>query len=424
MKTFLATDSVRLNDTFEKKIEMVEIIQGSGFIREGDEFDTYSQFNQMYGEMAGGVRLDDRQKVENYLARIGLCFIEQEDTKVIIKINDPVGAMLYNSYLVNDEPAINQMNHTWQGESRERINKFLREKPWEKIEGLLGHSEYGFSVHTASALFSVMPETRFFEIIEADFEINLSKGSLWKIDRVYRVVGNTQPKRADISCDCGKQMKMYIVSNLESGRLSCRSCARRTTDFVAFYQSIVDEGYTIVKDFEDSRLTSMSQITLQCPDKTHQEYLTYPNNWMNKGQRCPSCSQNHVGEQRVRKFLQEKDIQFLEQIKFDGLIGIGGRKLSYDFMIELNGRSMLIEIDGEQHFSPTAFGGRDADVSEQAYQRQVRHDQLKDDFAVQNGLRLVRIQNVDSNYDFIIESLESILSGSDINYYGSLYQSC
>ena len=47
MKQFLATDSVRLNDTFEKKIEVVETIQSSGFVREGDEFNSWAQFNQM-----------------------------------------------------------------------------------------------------------------------------------------------------------------------------------------------------------------------------------------------------------------------------------------------------------------------------------------------------------------------------------------
>lgn len=418
MKTFLATDSVRLNDTFEKKIEMVEIVRGSGFVREGDEFNSWAQFNQMYGEIAG-VRLNGRREVENYLSRIGLCFIEQNDTKTTTKVGDGVGNMLYDFYLRNDEPAISRMTNIWQGENREKINQFLREEPWTKVEGRLRYSDYGFSNATASALFSAMPQTRLYEITEADFEVQLPENSLWTVDRIYKIVGNTQPKRADITCVCGKRMEMYVVSHLESGAaLSCRSCSSRTTDFAAFYQSISDEGYVVVKDFEDTRPTNLSRITLQCPDPSHQEYSTYQNNWMIKGLRCPSCSQNHVGEQRVRKFLQEKDIQFLEQVKFDGLIGIGGRKLSYDFMIDLNGESVLIEIDGEQHFkSIEAWGG------ETLLQRNIEHDRLKTDFAAQNDLHLVRIQNIDANHDFIIESLESILSGSDINYYGSLYQS-
>ena len=163
MKTFLATDSVRLNDTFEKKIEMVEIIQSSGFVREGDEFRNYSQFNEAYGEMTG-VRFSSRREVENYLARIGLMSIEQGDTKVIKRVGDKVGNMLYDSYLVNDEPAISRMDRTWRGESREEINQFLRDKPWEKIEGRLRYNDYGLSQATASAIFIAKPETRLFEI--------------------------------------------------------------------------------------------------------------------------------------------------------------------------------------------------------------------------------------------------------------------
>lgn len=416
MKTFLATDSVRLNDTFEKTIEMVEIIQSSGFVREGDEFNSWAQFNQMYGE-AAGVGLQRRQQIENYLARIGLTFVEQGDTKVVVKIGDEVGEMLYDHYIKNDEPAITSFSATWRDESREKINRFLRDKPWEKVEGRLMYSGYGLTRAVAIAIFIAKPETRLFEITEADFEINLPEGSLWTVEEKFLIVGDN--KRVNISCVCGKQVKMYRVSNLESGLcLSCKSCAQRTTDFVAFYQSISDEGYVVIKDFEDAQPTGMSHIVLQCPDKTHQPYSTYQNKWMSMSQRCPSCSVRYVGEQKTREFLQSKDILFKEQIKFDGLIGIGGRKLSYDFMIELNGESVLIEIDGEQHFkSVEGWGG------ETLLQRNIEHDRLKTDFAAQNDLRLVRIQNINCNYDFIIESLELILSGSDINYYGSLYQS-
>lgn len=416
MKQFLATDGMKLNDTFEKKTEVVEIVQGSGFIREGDQFNTYAQFDRIYGEMAG-VRLNARQRVENFLARIGLCFIEQDNKKTIVKIGDEVGEMLYDFYLQNDEPAISTFTATWRGENREKVNQFLRDKPWERVEGRLKYSKYGFSVGTASAIFCAMPETRLFEITKADFKVNLPEGSLWTVDRIYKIVGNSEPKRADITCICGKKVEMYQVKHLENGSLGCQSCSKRTTDFDAFYQSVADEKYTIVKDFQDTRPTALSRITLQCSDKTHQPYSTYQNKWTNLGRRCPACSKNHVGEQKTREFLQSKGVLFKEQVRFDNLIGVGGKELSYDFQIELNGKTILLEIDGEQHFkSVEAWGG------EAKLQRNIEHDRLKDDFAVKKGLHLVRIQNVDRDYDFILNSLEAILNGSETNHYGSLYQ--
>lgn len=423
MKTFLATDALQFVDetavVVQETVDVVVAIEG---IREGAQFNTWAEFNRKYSEFAGGVSLPHRRAIEKYLSRIGLYFVEDGDTKVIAKVQDEVGAMLYDFYLSYDEPAISRITNIWQGENREKINKFLREKPWEKVEGRLRYSDYGFSNGVASALFSAMPETRLFEITEADFEIKLPEGSLWTIDKAYKVVGMTSPKRVDISCVCGKKMKMYQVWALENGRLSCISCGKRTTDFDAFYQSVADEGYKIVKDFQDTRPTGMSRIILQCTDKTHQPYSTYQNNWMSGGRRCPACSMRHVGEQKTREFLRSKGIPYEYRVCFDGLLGLGNGQLSYDFMIELNGENILLEIDGIGHFAPTPYGGRDMDTSEQAYLQQIEHDRRKDDFAVQNGFRLVRIQNINSDYDFILNSLEAILNGSTTNHYGSLYQ--
>lgn len=419
MKTFLATNSVKLNDTFEKKIEMVEIVKGSGFIREGDEFRSYSQFNAAYGEMAG-VDLVRRQQIENYLSRIGLSFVEQGDTKIIIRVGDEVGEMLYDFYIANNEPVILSFSATWRDENRENINQFLRDEPWTKVEGRLRYSDYGFSQGTASAIFIAKPETRLFEIIEADFEIKLPEGCLWTINEKLLVRGlGGDNKRVNITCSCGKKIEMYQIKSLG---LCCQSCAKRTTDFKAFYQSISDEGYTVIKDIQESRPTSISRIILQCPDPSHQPYSTHQGRWTHHGYRCPSCSQNHVGERKTREFLQSRGVSFKEQVRFDDLIGLGGRKLSYDFQIELNGESILLEIDGAQHFSPRSFGGRDIDISEQAYQQQAEHDRLKDDFAVQNNLRLIRIQNTNSDYDFILSALDELLRGSMRNHFGSLYQ--
>lgn len=419
MKHILQQDIMKLNDTFETTTETFKVVKGSGFVREGDEFNSWTQFQAAYGE-AAGVRLNNRRLVEKYLSRIGLSFVEQDDTKTIAKIGDEVGNMLYDFYLQNDEPAISRMNNTWQGESRELINHFLREKPWEKMEGRLRYSDYGLSRGTANAIFAVKPETRLFEITEADFEVRLSEGCLWTVDRAYKVVGNQNPRRADITCSCGKQMKMYRVDALENGRLSCNSCANRTTDFNSFYQLISDEKYTVVKDFEDTRPTSFSRIILQCPNPSHQPYSTHQNRWMS-GRRCSACSMRHVGEKKVKEFLEERGIPFDWQVEFDGLLGTRGGQLSYDFMIKLNGENVLLEIDGAGHFEPTAYGG-DIETSEQDYLRQIEHDRRKTDFAVQKGLRLVRIQNINSNYDFITDSLEAILSGSETNHFGSLYQ--
>lgn len=97
---------------------------------------------------------------------------------------------------------------------------------------------------------------------------------------------------------------------------------------------------------------------------------------------CPRCQRSH-GEERIAKWLDDNGIKYNQYKKYDGLLGVKGRPLSYDFF--LADHNMLIEYQGEYH-DHTARLQTDED-----YASQLEHDHRKRDYAEHNGINLLEI---------------------------------
>lgn len=108
---------------------------------------------------------------------------------------------------------------------------------------------------------------------------------------------------------------------------------------------------------------------------------------------------NSMGEKEINEYLLKNKIEFVTQKAFEGLIGVGGGKLTYDFY--LPNLNTLIEYQGKQHFEPVKhFGGKEK------YNIQINHDFLKKEYAKINDIVLVCIPYWD--YDKISIILEKI----------------
>lgn len=113
-------------------------------------------------------------------------------------------------------------------------------------------------------------------------------------------------------------------------------------------------------------------------------------------QYCPYC---HMlkGENKIIQFLISNKIIFESQKTFDGLVGIGGKKLRYDFYVPQH--NLLIEFQGEQHeHSVDYFGGAEQ------FKVQLEHDKRKREYAISNNIELLEIWY----YDF--DNIETILN--------------
>ena len=73
----------------------------------------------------------------------------------------------------------------------------------------------------------------------------------------------------------------------------------------------------------------------------------------------------------------------MPQKEFNGLLGLGGKNLSYDFY--LPDYNLLIEYQGEYH------DGTANNQTKVAYKKQQEHDKRKKEYALNNNIKLLEI---------------------------------
>lgn len=82
-----------------------------------------------------------------------------------------------------------------------------------------------------------------------------------------------------------------------------------------------------------------------------------------------------------------QDVDYINQVKYDGLKGDRGGELSYDFGLLKDSKIvMLLECQGRQHYEAIDYFG-----GEEQFEIQKRNDKKKRDFAKANGIPLIEI---------------------------------
>ena len=118
------------------------------------------------------------------------------------------------------------------------------------------------------------------------------------------------------------------------------------------------------------------------------------------GTGCPHCMESK-GERKISKFLDQKNIEYVRQKKFDDCIGLR-YKLPFDFYLPKY--RVAIEFDGKQHYEPMEyFGGLES------YNRLKVNDKIKNDYCEDNFIELIRIRydQIDRIYDILNECLKN-----------------
>lgn len=98
---------------------------------------------------------------------------------------------------------------------------------------------------------------------------------------------------------------------------------------------------------------------------------------------------------------------YVYEQKFNDLLGVGGRKLSYDFAVYRDNLLCgLIECQGLQHYQPVSYFG-----GVESFENQCEHDIRKRNYARQLGVVLLEIpQHSSCSYDVRKLEIESLLS--------------
>ena len=155
----------------------------------------------------------------------------------------------------------------------------------------------------------------------------------------------------------------------------------------------------------------------KCPDGKHEDYYRKISDANRYNFRCPEC-QYSKGEESISNYFIKKGFikidqcdfirlidkdkynknYYIPQKEFDGLIGLKGGLLSYDFYIpKLN---LLIEFQGIQHEKYI----KGFHKSYEDFLKQLEHDKRKKEYAQSNNINLLEIWYY--NFDRIEEILE------------------
>ena len=101
---------------------------------------------------------------------------------------------------------------------------------------------------------------------------------------------------------------------------------------------------------------------------------------------CSNGSKNSKGSQEIERFLEERNMEYEKEYRFNGLRMKSS--LLYDFAVLKNGLvELLIEYDGRQHFEPIDEWGGEAEL-----ERTKESDSLKNQYAIDNNIPLIRIK--------------------------------
>ena len=83
----------------------------------------------------------------------------------------------------------------------------------------------------------------------------------------------------------------------------------------------------------------------------------------------------------------------------------------FDFRIELYGKMMYLEYDGEQHYKPKCFGGMSKEKAQEAFIKTQKHDQIKNKHCEDNDIPLLRIPffRFEETYDLVTDFIDANL---------------
>ena len=122
--------------------------------------------------------------------------------------------------------------------------------------------------------------------------------------------------------------------------------------------------------------------------------------------RCPKCSlhrKQSMGEYYVENYLKNAKISYIYPKTFDDLRNT--LPLHYDFYLPKE--NILIEYQGVQHYEPRDyFGGL------KAYKRQLHNDDIKRQYAKDNGYKLIEIPYTVNTQEKINKYIEKVFEGS------------
>ena len=106
---------------------------------------------------------------------------------------------------------------------------------------------------------------------------------------------------------------------------------------------------------------------------------------------CPICCESK-GEKLIRKFLENNNLNFKAQYWFEDLKDENPLRFDFAVFNKHNELIHLIEFDGEQHFRPIDYSGKNPERAKNEFELLQKHDQMKLNYCSEHNISLLRIK--------------------------------
>ena len=211
-----------------------------------------------------------------------------------------------------------------------------------------------------------------------------------------------------IRCECGDEFVTTFLSFKFANKRQCDKCGYK----ISAEKMML--GYDEVKrrvEFNGLKLISKKyhklseKIELKCTCG-RMFWKSLAN--ISKSPYCDKCTGCSKGELRISLYLEAEDIDFTRERKFNDCRG-DRKVLSFDFELNIENKTILVEYDGIQHYQATKFHtNQSKEDIEVSFKKTKRYDKIKDEYCKKNNIPLIRIPYWDFNN--IEEILEKELS--------------
>lgn len=227
-------------------------------------------------------------------------------------------------------------------------------------------------------------------------------GRLTMCDRVIAPLG--RPKIV-CKCDCGKFTVVSVQSFKRETTKSCGCFSKelhiklgqqlgKLPKYGKDYTKTINPYYIFVSQTKKQDEHGSYYWKIRCK-RCNKEYEVIPSQLISDFRRrgnnpCDCWKRISKGVIRIQQLLDTNKIDYIQEYKFKDCVSPKGNSLKFDFY--LPDYNIAIEYDGEQHFFPITFGGKES--GEQRLKKSQEYDNIKDIYCKDNNIKLIRISYI------------------------------
>lgn len=155
-------------------------------------------------------------------------------------------------------------------------------------------------------------------------------------------------------CDCGNEIDVKIGALTSNNTKSCGKCGLSRLDtLVAKVKAFIGKRFGRLTVLAFDRVEN-KKTYVKCKCDCGKEFTCMLYSIKSGNTTSCGCTRSR-GEREVSDYLTRKNIEYKREKTFDDLRGPGGGRLRFDFCVEQDDKTFLIEYQGKQHYEKCEF---------------------------------------------------------------------